>query len=198
MQESDTPAPAPKVSRGKLFSRLCGIAGIVCLIGVLATVLAVWCAAPTGDWRNAYTPTPWKGSNVTVEEASAVWKSSVGNEHMALRTAYYPEVSLKLGDAAGSGMFFISFYSVTGSQIGETLRIRYSKEGFQALDDEWTTSSGKEGKFRMSRGFDSADDYKMHELKQDEQLWRAEVSYLPEGSDDIIPLGFVSILPEEK
>lgn len=198
MQESVSPAPEQKASRKNLFSRLCGIAGIVCLIGVLATVLAVWCAAPTGDWRNAYTPTPWKGGNVTVEEASAVWKSSKGNEHMELRTAYYPEVSLKLGECSGNGMFFITFFSVTGSQIGEALRIRYSKEGFQPLDDEWTTSSGKDAKIRMSRGFAAASDYTLHELKQDEQLWRAEVRCLPEGEDDMETLGYISILPEEK
>lgn len=198
MQESDTPAPEQKAPRKNLIGRLCGIAGIVCLIGVLATVIAVWCAAPTGEWRNAYTPTPWRGSNITVEEASAAWKSAEGNEHMALRTAYYPEVSLKLGEISGSGMVYVTFYSITGSQIGEALRVRYSKEGFQSLDDEWTTSAGKEAKVRMSRGFADKAEYTLHELKQDERLWRVEVRCLPEGQDDMETLGYVSIVPEEK
>lgn len=198
MQEP-VPTPTQKSAPRKSVSAIvCAILGLVTLIGVIATALAVWSACPTGEWRNGYTPTPWKGKNMTVAEASAVWKSSKGNEHMELRNAYYPEVTLRLGECKGSGLIFISFYSVTGSQIGEVLRVRYSEKGFDKMDDEWTTSDGMQASVRMSKGFRSAADFELHRVKQDERLWHAEVNYLPEGEDDMQPLGYLSIIPEEK
>lgn len=198
MQESVTPPAPQKAPRKSLFACIWAGLGALVLLAAATAVCTVWYATPTGDWRNAHSPLPWHAANVTIADASAVWKSSEGNEHMALRTAYYPEVRLKLTDCRGNGMIYLSFYSITGSQIGETLRVRYSKDGFQETHDEWFSCAGNEGAFRMSKGFETPGDYTVHTLRQDEQFWRVDIRCLPEGEDNMSMLGHISILPEDK
>ena len=197
MQESESAPETATAAKPSLKDTCRNKAAVllVALIVALGLIVVFRNAMPGADWRDAHTDLPWAGENVSLTKAAAVWKSSAGDERMELRVAYYPQVTLELGDCKGDGMLYLNFFSVTGSQIGDTMSLRYTAQGFAPTNNDSVQAGGKTAVVRIDKGFETDGDYKLHVLKQDEQLWRVVVRSRAAGGDTRT-LGYVSVLPE--
>ncbi len=197
MQESET-APETATAAAPSWKdafRNKATAVLVALIAFLGLVIVFRNAMPGADGRDAHTALPWAGENMSLTKAAAVWKSSAGDERMELRVAYYPQVTLELGDCKGDGMLYLNFFSVTGSQIGDTVSLRYTAQGFAPANNDSVQAGGKTAVARMAKGFETEGDYTLHTIKQDEQLWRVVVRSRAAGGE-MRTLGYISVLPE--
>lgn len=190
-QEKTGASPRPK----RIAAYVCHALGLLLLVSAVGAGVAVVWQLPVTDWKNAYLPTPWVGENLRIEQAQASWKNAAGDQFMALRTAYYPELTLTLGECSGEGLMMVNFRSVTGSVVGDTVHLRYTASGFVPQLGDLVQTNGKTAVCRIAKGFETKDDYTLHQLNEQEQLWRAEVRYVPQGGTPQL-LGYVSVIPE--
>lgn len=208
MQESNAPAeqissptPAEQATNAAASAWRPRLSRRAAAAAVLFTILAAGfitlrCLLPGADWRNARTATPWVAENATVATAEGLWISAATDERMALRLAYFPQLTLTLTDCTGEGILYVSFRSNTGSPVGGTLHLRYNKDGFLPQHNIGIDAEGNTAVCRIAKGFEFEGEFLAHHMKQGEQLWRAEVRCLPAGAAKPTELGFVSILTE--
>lgn len=180
--------------RKKLFLNQVGT-GLGLLLILLAVIAVGWFAfhVPGHPWRQNDKALPWQGEGITVSEIKVRWRSSEGNERMALRAAYYPEAEIKLAQCTGSGSLQVIFKDAAGHQVGSSCRLAYRDGAFVQVADEDIQAGGMEAACHIETGFKDKDSYLLHQLSMDEPLWKVEVYNVPSATYEVEPLGHTTI-----
>ncbi len=148
---------------------------------------------PTASWREVNDNLPWEKDGLCLEEVRGCWLSSSGHERMALRAACYPVAELELGEAEGSGMLYVRFIDSNGRQAGDTIALSYSKGQFLPRQEVNIQAEGKKARVFVETGYDEEGAFRLHQLDESIPLWRVSVFCRPEGTQDMQPMGYVTI-----
>lgn len=151
---------------------------------------------PHSEWRNAQSPLPWKNGGVVVEEATASWQSSAGDERMELRALYYPSGRIVLESAEGKGIISARFIAPSGHQMGDRIFLPYENGKFTATSSHSIGINGNVANIRLEDGFQTQDLYQLHQINQNEPYWLIEFDCQPEG-ETRSNLGYISIVPHD-
>ncbi len=174
-----------------------GIFGVLMLAG---TVTWLWSyrGLPTASGRMANASLPWERGPVTIEELTGCWRSSKGNARMELRAAYYPAATITLGEVQGNGMLYVRFTDSNGRQMGDILSLPYRDGAFVPRNELNIHAEGRKAEVHIEAGLNSKDELTLMQLNENLPLWRVALACLPEGADQSILLGFVTIPMEEE
>ncbi len=173
-------------------------AGIALLILAVSVVTfgVMFSKVPKAEWRNAYSPQPWEAAGICIHEIDAIWKSSAGDPRMELRAYCFPICRFQLKEATGEGQVTVRFINSKGEQMGDRLYIAYKDGKFTPRESNSLHVTETEVTVRLEDGFLSKDDYTLHQLSQDEPLWKVQVGCrLSNGEQH--ELGYISILPND-
>ncbi len=148
---------------------------------------------PTATGREANSTLPWKTDSIRVEKVTGHWNSATGNERMMLRSAYYPVAEIELGESEGSGMLYIIFTDNRGRQAGDTITLYYNKGTFVPRTESNISIEGNKARVYVETGYDGDSDFELHRIDESDPLWRINLRYRPEGTSDVLPMGYVTI-----
>lgn len=165
------------------------------VVVVLAAVFYTYRNVPMAHWREFNTGLPMKGAALVLENVEGTWKSSKGNARLELRTAYYPEVRLTLGSGSGRGVIYLKFVNSRRAEQGRPAALRYSDGVFLPANDVDVKAEGKTAVVLLERGFANAQDYRLHQLNEDEPLWRVQIYQRPADANVTYYLGETTIAP---
>ncbi|MBR5894225.1 MAG: hypothetical protein IKZ13_01635 [Akkermansia sp.] len=180
-----------------------GAKGLICvslfagiMVIVLGAVLYSYRHIPTSEWREANSGFPAKGIDIEIEELSGEWKSAKGNSRLELRTAYYPCVHITLSDdCKGSGLLFARFYTPNRRQQGSTITIPYRDGQFTPSNDMMIQTNGKKATVLLMEGYSDRQSYVLHQLNEQEALWKMMLWQQPAGTRNAILLGYTTLTP---
>lgn len=189
-EEQEKPAKKPRIKVSNLIFG--GIFGFM-LLGLAGFGVYTYKNVPASKGRFISARTPWVGTGVVVDSASAGWQSSAGNARMELRAAYYPVLQLELGGGDGSGHLLVRFADASGAQKGETVALPYEKGQFSASRDVNVQSEGNKAAVHVELGFGTKDDYLVHKFTESSPLWRVVVTNRPSGSYEEQYIGYTCI-----
>lgn len=185
-----------------LFLKKIGIKNLVWLtmfaglmVVVLGVVLYTYRNLPVGEWRVSSSKMPIRGIGVVIDELTSEWKSAKGNSRMELRTAYYPLVSLRMQSCTGNGIFFIKFVDGRGEQKGDHVVLRYRDGQFVPVNDFTIKTEDLKAEVCMESGFGNEPEYRLHRLKEEENLWRVQIWQRPAEATTTYYLGYCTIIP---
>lgn len=168
-------------------------AGIVLV--VLAAVAYTYRNIPTAHWRESGDKLPLKAVDLSVDDFKARWNNSKGNERLELRTKYYPSVNITLGEGSGSGMLLVKFVDKRNEQHGAVTAIPYKDGQFVPQNDFNLKAEGKKAELLLEHGFNDTNEYRLHQLTEEEPLWRAQLFQRPLGAQQTFYLGYTTISP---
>lgn len=188
-------------SKGSFVKRI-GLTNLICMVMfcgmvaiVLGAILYTYRNIPLSNWREYCTGLPMTGHGIEVEELQAEWKSSAGNKRLELRTAYYPQLRIKLGKGNGSGIIFAKFINSRRAVQGATLALHYREGNFLPVKDYNIQAEGKNGVLLLEKGFTKAADYKLHQLNEEESLWSVQIFQRSSENNTTYYLGSCTISP---
>lgn len=165
------------------------------VVMVLGAVFYTYRHIPVAHWREYGSELPIKGLGIEITDLEATWKSSAGNSRLELRTAYYPEVRLTLGNSTGSGIIILRFIDSRRIEKGSPIMLRYSDGGFQTINDLDRKAEGKNAMVLLERGFTNPHDYRLHQLTEEEPLWRVQIFQRPADRNETFFLSERTISP---
>ncbi len=169
-----------------------GIFGAL-LLAVATTWLWSYRTLPTATWRELNDTLPWTSEGLRVESVKGQWKSAAGNERMMLRTAYYPEAEIELGESEGSGMLYIIFTDSNGRQAGDTISLYYNKGVFNTRKELNIDAEGNKARVFVEAGYDDESYFTLHQIDESSPLWRVNLRLRPEGAHNMRHMGCVTI-----
>ncbi|MGN0836587.1 MAG: hypothetical protein ACI4OS_04030 [Akkermansia sp.] len=166
-----------------------------------AAVLAGLCAwfisaLPSYTGRDASDALPWQDEGICIRSAEAYWKSAQGDDRMALRTAYYPEARLSLGETQGSGFLLLSFRDTWGREVGDPIRLAYSHGHFEPRDQSSLQAHEGQATIRLETGYGSTSEMQAHLINPEEPLWTVMVKLCPEGAAEARQWHIFCVRPE--
>ena len=162
---------------------------------VLGVVLYTYRNLPVAEWRDSNSKMPIRGIGVVIDELSAEWKNAAGNARMELRTSYYPLVSMHMQSCTGNGIFFVKFVDGRGEQMGEHVILRYRDGRFIPVNDFTIKAEGLKAEISLESGFGNKHEYQLHQLKEEENLWRVQIWQRAADSNTTYYLGYCTIAP---
>lgn len=168
-------------------------AGIVLV--VLAAVAYTYRKVPTAHWRESGDKLPLRAVELTIEDFKARWNNAKGNPRLELRTSYYPCADIKLGDGSGSGMLMVKFVDKRYEQHGAVIAIPYRDGQFVPQQDFNLKAEGKTAEVLLEGGYNDAQAYRLHQLTEEEPLWRAQLFQRPLGAQQTYYIGYTTISP---
>ena len=181
------------LSRRLRFFPLLALATAAVLLGLCAWFIH---GLPSYTGRDASDALPWQGEGICMRSAEAYWKSSQGDERMMLRTAYYPEARLGLGETPGSGFLLLSFRDTWGREVGDPIRLPYAHGQFEPRDQSALQAHEGQATVRLEVGYGSDSEMQAHLINPKETLWTLEVKLCPEGAAEARPWHTICIRPE--
>jgi len=186
-----------KVQKGFKSPRFSLIASILCLLitcsSIIILVISFNNSVETVTWRSYDSNLPWENKQIQVINAESSWQSSENNERMALRCAYYPEVTLELGDCNTSGIIYLTFYNERGEKVGQTVNLSYTPSGFLSVSDANIKIDGKKAIAHLDTGFNTTLNYRLHCADEHFPLWHVRLGYMSEDENQIRNLGRISV-----
>ncbi len=196
MQEQKASKPATFVARFGLANIIWSSVCAALLLAAALVWLLPYASLPTATGRTADDTLPWEAPTLRVEKVSGCWMRSEGNARMQLRAAFYPEAVIELGDATGSGRLYVRFTDSNGHQSGDTITLSYKDGAFLPRREVNISAEGRAARVFVEAGFETENEFRLHEVSESEQLWRVNLSCLPQGESDIRPLGSITIPAE--
>lgn len=185
-QKNNRTTPQKKGVRGIIIGTI--LAGVA-----LGGIFWGYSQLPDGCHRDLSLDLPWENAGLIISEADASWRCTQGNVRMEKRTRLYPHVTFKLKAASGKGRIDVVFLDPLGTQIGDTHYLRYENGSFQEKDDLTVKAGGDTVSCWLETGFPSDDMFKLHQINQQEPLWRVVVYHRIEGTPGSVRLGQISI-----
>lgn len=161
------------------------------LLAALILYLGAFSGWSTLSGRELDKNLPWKGDSLVVDLADGCWKSSEGNERLALRAARYP--ALKLRATGGEGTLLVRFANSRGRFVGDAVNVTFSNGRFSSRAGANAICTGPEAEVFCEVGFPAEKDYQYHVLQQ-EPFWTATVWERGSGLS-LKQLGRVTIAP---
>lgn len=93
----------------------------------------------------------------------------------------------------GSGRLIVKFFNSQGEQRGDTIVLFYTNGEFRPIDNDFIQASGSNARVLVESGFASMLEYRLHQLQEDEKLWRVCVWNQPDQAQEEHFLGYCSI-----
>lgn len=162
------------------------------LLVALIAYLGAFSGWATFSGRQLDKNLPWRGSSIVLDGADGAWKSSAGNERMALRAARYPTLLLRASE--GEGSLLVRFADSRGRYVGDAVNVSFAGGHFTSRDVATAVCKGKEALVFCERGFRTEADYQYHVLERQEPFWTATV-WERSPNNDFRQLGRVTITP---
>lgn len=175
------------------FCSLLALATAAVLIGLCAWFIH---GLPSYTGRDTGDALPWQEEGICIRSAEAYWKSAQGDERMMLRTAYYPEARLCLGETQGSGFLLLSFRDTWGREVGDPIRLPYAHGQFEPRDQNTLQAHEGQATVRLEIGYGSDSEMQAHLINAEEPLWTVAVKLCPEGAAEARPWHTICIRPE--
>jgi hypothetical protein len=185
-----------KTEKSGRMDKIWGALAIVLLIAGVLGFYFQFNDLPRSYWRDASKPLPWEGAGVRIKAAEAYWKSSAGDDRMALRSYNFPVCRLQLDEASGKGDLLVRFINSEGIQMGDRIYVSYADGKFIPREHNSGKISEQEAIVRQEAGFLTRDEYILHQLDEHAPLWRVVVECRPAGGE-IIEIGHICILPND-
>ncbi len=195
MQEKKAESERSFVKRIGLTNLICMVMFCGMVVVVLGALLYTYRSIPLSDWREYSSELPMSGNGIEIEELQAEWKSSAGNKRLELRTAYYPQLKIKLGKGNGSGIIFAKFINSRRAEQGAPAAVHYRDGNFLPVNDYNIQAEGKNALIILEKGFTQADTYKLHQLNENEPLWRVQIFQRSSDNYTTYYLGDCTISP---
>lgn len=162
---------------------------------VLAAVAYTYRKVPTAHWRESGDKLPLKAVDLSVDDFKARWNNAKGNARLELRTNYYPSATITLGNGNGSGMLMVKFVDKRYEQHGAVIAIPYKDGQFVPQNDFNLKAEGKTAEVLLEYGYKDTNEYRLHQLTEEEPLWRAQLFQRPAGAQQTYFLGYTTISP---
>ena len=175
------------------FFPLLALATAALLIGLCARFVHT---LPSYTGRDTSDALPWKSEGICMRGAEAYWKSAQGDERMMLRTAYYPEARLCLGETPGSGFLLLSFRDTWGREVGDPVHLPYTHGQFEPRDQSTLQANEQQATIRLETGYGSDSEMQAHLINDEEPLWTVAVKLCPEGAAEAQPWHIFCVRPE--
>ena len=162
---------------------------------VLAAVAYTYRKVPTAHWRESGNKLPLRAVDLSIEDFKARWNNAKGNARLELRTNYYPSATITLGNGNGSGMLMVKFVDKRYEQHGAVIAIPYKDGQFVSQNDFNLKAEGKAAEVLLEYGYKDTNEYRLHQLTEEEPLWRAQLFQRPAGAQQTYYLGYTTISP---
>ena len=162
---------------------------------VLAAVAYTYRKVPTAHWRESGDKLPLRAVELSIEDFKARWNNAKGNARLELRTNYYPSATITLGNGNGSGMLMVKFVDKRYEQHGAVIAIPYKDGQFVSQNDFNLKAEGKTAEVLLEYGYKDTNEYRLHQLTEEEPLWRAQLFQRPAGAQQTYFLGYTTISP---
>ena len=162
---------------------------------VLAAVAYTYRKVPTAHWRESGDKLPLRAVELSIEDFKARWNNAKGNARLELRTNYYPSATITLGNGNGSGMLMVKFVDKRYEQHGAVISIPYKDGQFVPQNDFNLKAEGKTATALLEYGYKDTNEYRLHQLTEEEPLWRAQLFQRPAGAQQTYFLGYTTISP---
>ena len=162
---------------------------------VLAAVAYTYRKVPTAHWRESGNKLPLRAIELSIEDFKARWNNAKGNARLELRTNYYPSATITLGNGNGSGMLMVKFVDKRYEQHGAVIAIPYKDGQFVPQNDFNLKAEGKTAEVLLEYGYKDTNEYRLHQLTEEEPLWRAQLFQRPAGAQQTYYLGYTTISP---
>ena len=162
---------------------------------VLAAVAYTYRKVPTAHWRESGDKLPLRAVDLSIEDFKARWNNAKGNARLELRTNYYPSATITLGNGNGSGMLMVKFVDKRYEQHGAVIGIPYKDGQFVSQNDFNLKAEGKTAEILLEYGYKDTNEYRLHQLTEEEPLWRAQLFQRPAGAQQTYYLGYTTISP---
>ena len=162
---------------------------------VLAAVAYTYRKVPTAHWRESGDKLPLRAVELSIEDFKARWNNAKGNARLELRTNYYPSATITLGNGNGSGMLMVKFVDKRYEQHGAVIAIPYKDGQFVPQNDFNLKAEGKTAEVLLEYGYKDTNEYRLHQLTEEEPLWRAQLFQRPAGAQQTYYLGYTTISP---
>ncbi len=162
---------------------------------VLAAVAYTYRKVRTAHWRESGDKLPLRAVELSIEDFKARWNNAKGNARLELRTNYYPSATITLGNGNGSGMLMVKFVDKRYEQHGAVIAIPYKDGQFVSQNDFNLKAEGKTAEVLLEHGYKDTNEYRLHQLTEEEPLWRAQLFQRPAGAQQTYFLGYTTISP---
>lgn len=195
MQEQNAESKVGLLKKIGLMNLICltMFAGMVLV--VLAAVAYTYRKVPTAHWRESGDKLPLRAVELSIEDFKARWNNAKGNARLELRTNYYPSATITLGNGNGSGMLMVKFVDKRYEQHGAVIAIPYKDGQFVPQNDFNLKAEGKTAEVLLEYGYKDTNEYRLHQLTEEEPLWRAQLFQRPAGAQQTYYLGYTTISP---
>lgn len=198
MQENPSP-DTPQTDRKGL-----SVISIICitltaLILISAAIMlgnAIISRLETRDGRMAGMSFPYEAEGFTIESVKTSWRSSEGDERLALRASFYPTATVTLKDIKADGVLLLSFANSENKPLGNMTALRFTSEGFTPMNDACVTIDGKTATIILEGGYAAKDDFYLHCIDESQPLWRLNLAYKMTNANNRVTVGYTSISPE--
>lgn len=162
---------------------------------VLVAVAYTYRKVPTAHWRESGDKLPMRAVELSIEDFKASWHNAKGNARLELRTSYYPSATITLGNGTGRGMLMVKFVDKRHVQHGAVIVIPYRDGQFVPQNDFNLKAEGKTAEVLLEGGYKDIHEYRLHQLTEEEPLWRAQLFQRPLGAQQTYYLGYTTISP---
>lgn len=195
MQENPSPDSPQEARKGLSLVSIISIV-LTALILISAALMvghAITSRIETRDGRMAGLSFPYETPDFTIESAETSWRSSEGDERLALRTSYYPCATITLADIKGEGALIISFSNSENKNLGYMTSLRFTADGFEPKNDASVKTEGKTATIILEGGYATKDDFYLHCIDESQPLWRLNMAYKMSKSNNRVDVGYASI-----
>ena len=196
MQQQNNKAEQKKTAGWIKRFTVWGVLGCSLILAAVVGILWFYIEKPMHVNRDLSDTRPWSDGSLVVDEVAAAWKDAGNHPIMSKRTRLYPEVSLRLSAAPGKGRIDVIFLNPDGTQIGDTHNLRYADGQFETRRDRVSVTEGNKATVWLETGYLSLDHFALHRINMEENLWRVVLIHRPEGTNQTVRLGQVSLKAE--
>ncbi len=147
----------------------------------------------TREGRMAGVSFPQELEPFTIESVDGCWKTTEGDERLALRACYVPYVRVKLADVKAEGALYGRFADGQNKELGNMVPLYFNTNGFLPSNDALVKVDGFTAYVSLDQGFTAKSYFQVHAIDESQPLWRFNISYKISGENSRPDIGYTSI-----